>query len=45
MPKRNIQYTKHEDPSFIAKFKQNVGYKDGPNVDTKVSFYTPPAST
>ena len=36
MSKRNIQYTNQEDPAFIAKFKKSVGYKEGPNVDTKV---------
>lgn len=36
MSKRNIAYIKPQDPSFLAKLKQEIGYKEGPNVDTKV---------
>ncbi|XP_073839311.1 uncharacterized protein KIAA1143 homolog [Musca autumnalis] len=35
MSKRNIAYIKPQDPSFLAKLKQEIGYKEGPNVDTK----------
>ncbi|KAM9307534.1 uncharacterized protein KIAA1143 homolog [Gastrophryne carolinensis] len=36
MSKRNqVSYVKPSEPSFLTKFKKNVGYKEGPNVDTK----------
>ncbi|XP_075163963.1 uncharacterized protein KIAA1143 homolog [Haematobia irritans] len=35
MSKRNIAYIKPQDPSFLAKLKQEIGYKEGPNVETK----------
>lgn len=28
---------KPSEPSFLKKFKNDVGYKEGPTVDTKVS--------
>jgi len=31
-----IKYVKNEEPSFIKAFKQKVGYKEGPDVDSKV---------
>lgn len=36
MSKRNITYVKPEEPSFLKKIKEQVGYKEGPTVDTKV---------
>lgn len=36
MSKRNIAYVKPQDPSFLAKLKQQIGYSEGPNVETKV---------
>ena len=38
MSKRNISYVAHEEPDFIKKFKQKVGYKEGPGIDAKVNF-------
>lgn len=35
MSKRNIAYIKPKDPSFLAKLKAEIGYKEGPTVDTK----------
>ncbi|KAH8365955.1 hypothetical protein KR093_007670 [Drosophila rubida] len=36
MSKRNnITYVKPQEPSFLAKLKAEIGYKEGPNVDTK----------
>lgn len=36
MPKAKIAYVQNDEPDFIKKFKQKVGYKEGPTVDTKV---------
>lgn len=36
MSKRNIAYIKPQEPSFLRKIKEQVGYKEGPTVDTKV---------
>lgn len=37
MPKKhNIAYVKPEEPSFLRKLKEQIGYKEGPTVDTKV---------
>ncbi|CAJ0965932.1 unnamed protein product [Ranitomeya imitator] len=37
MSKRNqVSYVKPSEPSFLKKFKKDVGYKEGPTVDTKV---------
>ncbi|XP_063778479.1 uncharacterized protein KIAA1143 homolog [Pseudophryne corroboree] len=34
--KRNpVSYVKPAEPSFLRKFKKDVGYKEGPTVDTK----------
>ncbi|KAM8846621.1 uncharacterized protein KIAA1143 homolog [Synchiropus picturatus] len=30
-----VSWVKPEEPSFLKKFKNDVGYKEGPNVDTK----------
>ncbi|XP_024082231.1 uncharacterized protein KIAA1143 homolog [Cimex lectularius] len=35
MSKRNVSYIKPQEPAFLARLKQQVGYKEGPNVDTK----------
>ncbi|XP_034657236.1 uncharacterized protein KIAA1143 homolog [Drosophila subobscura] len=36
MSKRNnITYVKPQEPSFLAKLKEQIGYKEGPSVDTK----------
>ncbi|XP_053324226.1 uncharacterized protein KIAA1143 homolog [Spea bombifrons] len=36
MSKRNqVSYVKPAEPTFLAKFKKDVGYKEGPTVDTK----------
>lgn len=31
-----VSWVKPAEPSFLKKFKSDVGYKEGPNVDTKV---------
>lgn len=41
MSKRNITYVKPEEPSFLKKLKLQVGYKEGPTVDTKVGYVRP----
>ncbi|KAF7284615.1 hypothetical protein GWI33_021807 [Rhynchophorus ferrugineus] len=33
--KHNIAYIKPEEPSFLRKLKEQIGYKEGPTVDTK----------
>lgn len=33
--RRNVQFVRDE-PSFIRQFKEKIGYKEGPTVDTKV---------
>lgn len=43
--KRQLNYIKPAEPSFLAKFKKDAGYKEGPTVDTKVRilpFSSPP---
>uniref|UniRef100_A0A1B0AG15 DUF4604 domain-containing protein n=1 Tax=Glossina pallidipes TaxID=7398 RepID=A0A1B0AG15_GLOPL len=35
MSKRNVTYLKPQDPSFLAKLKQQIGYKEGPTIETK----------
>ncbi|XP_062601223.1 uncharacterized protein KIAA1143 homolog [Saccostrea cucullata] len=35
MPKEKVSYVKDDEPDFIKKFKQRVGYKEGPTVNTK----------
>ena len=34
--KSDISWVEPTEPSFLKKFKSDVGYKEGPNVDTKV---------
>lgn len=38
MSKRSIQFNKPEDPSFLKRIKESIGYREGPTVDTKVVF-------
>ncbi|KAF4522265.1 hypothetical protein B566_EDAN011961 [Ephemera danica] len=33
--RRNVGFTKPPEPSFITQMKQQIGYKEGPTVDTK----------
>ena len=33
---KGVSYIKPQTPSFIAQFKQNVGYKEGPDIETKL---------
>ncbi|KAM5156747.1 uncharacterized protein KIAA1143 homolog [Mantella aurantiaca] len=36
MSKKNrVSYVKPTEPSFLTKFKKDVGYREGPTVDTK----------
>ncbi len=37
MSKRNISYISHDEPTFIKRFKEKVGYKESASVDSKVS--------
>ena len=36
MSKRNISAIKQETPAFLKRFKQQIGYKEGPNINDKV---------
>lgn len=36
--KHNIAYIKPAEPSFLRKLKEQIGYKEGPTVDTKVGY-------
>lgn len=31
-----VSWVKPAEPSFLKKFKNDVGYKEGPTIDTKV---------
>lgn len=33
-----VSWVKPTEPSFLKKFKNDVGYKEGPTVDTKVRY-------
>ncbi|BES98190.1 kiaa1143 [Nesidiocoris tenuis] len=33
--KRNVAFIKPKEPAFLARLKQQAGYKEGPSVDTK----------
>ncbi|XP_012692935.2 uncharacterized protein KIAA1143 homolog [Clupea harengus] len=33
--KGNVSWVKPAEPSFLKKFKSDVGYKEGPTIDTK----------
>lgn len=35
--KSNVSWVKPAEPSFLKKFKNDVGFKEGPTVETKVS--------
>ncbi|XP_072268375.1 uncharacterized protein KIAA1143 homolog [Pyxicephalus adspersus] len=36
MSKKNrVSYVKPAEPSFLTKFKKDIGYREGPTVDTK----------
>lgn len=37
MSKRNVAYIKPKEPAFLARLKEQVGFKEGPTVDTKVN--------
>lgn len=39
MAKRNVQFTKPEEPSFLKQIKAQIGYKEPDTVETKVIFY------
>uniref|UniRef100_H3B1A7 KIAA1143 n=1 Tax=Latimeria chalumnae TaxID=7897 RepID=H3B1A7_LATCH len=40
MSKKNqVSYVKPAEPAFLAKFKKDVGYKEGPTVETKQTFF------
>lgn len=34
--KHNISYIKPDEPKFLRELKEQIGYKEGPTVDTKV---------
>ena len=34
--KRNINFARPEEPAFIKRLKAQYGYKEGPDIDTKV---------
>uniref|UniRef100_A0A4W5NHX7 Zgc:77056 n=1 Tax=Hucho hucho TaxID=62062 RepID=A0A4W5NHX7_9TELE len=34
-PKANVSWVKPAEPSFLKKFKNDVGYKEGATIDTK----------
>lgn len=34
-----VSWVKPSEPSFLKKFKSDVGYKEGPTVDTKVMLW------
>ncbi|XP_059477940.1 uncharacterized protein KIAA1143 homolog [Neocloeon triangulifer] len=35
MPRRNVGFIKPPEPAFITKMKQDIGWTEGPNVETK----------
>uniref|UniRef100_A0A069DNR6 DUF4604 domain-containing protein n=1 Tax=Panstrongylus megistus TaxID=65343 RepID=A0A069DNR6_9HEMI len=35
MSKKNVSYIKPQEPAFLARLKKQVGYEEGPTVDTK----------
>ena len=35
--KRNVKYVQQEEPSFLKKFKERVGYKEQANINDKFS--------
>uniref|UniRef100_A0A8C2LIN8 RIKEN cDNA 1110059G10 gene n=1 Tax=Cricetulus griseus TaxID=10029 RepID=A0A8C2LIN8_CRIGR len=37
MSKRNqVSYVRPAEPAFLARFKERVGYREGPTVETKM---------
>ncbi|XP_046576900.1 uncharacterized protein KIAA1143 homolog [Haliotis rubra] len=34
--RNGVQYVENDEPSFIKQFKQRIGYKEGPTVNTKL---------
>ncbi|XP_067652245.1 uncharacterized protein KIAA1143 homolog [Haliotis asinina] len=34
--RNGVQYVQNDEPSFIRQFKQRIGYKEGPTVNTKL---------
>lgn len=39
MSKRNVAYIKPSEPAFLRRLKEQVGYKEGPDVNTKVLIF------
>ena len=35
--KRNVKYVEQDEPSFLKKFKERVGYKEAANINDKFS--------
>lgn len=35
MSKRNVAFIKPDEPSFLKRMKEQIGYKEGPTVETK----------
>lgn len=35
MSKRNVAFTKPDEPAFLKRIKEQISYKEGPSVDTK----------
>ncbi|XP_020663315.3 uncharacterized protein KIAA1143 homolog isoform X1 [Pogona vitticeps] len=43
MSKRNqVSYVRPAEPAFLSRFKERVGYREGPTVDTKRELLPPP---
>ena len=41
---RNVKYAVQEDPAFIKRFKEKIGYKEDPGIEEKVLLsYAPSA--
>ena len=36
MSKRNVSAIKQDTPAFLKRFKEQIGYKDGPKLSDKV---------
>lgn len=37
--KHNVSYIKPNEPKFLRKLKEQIGYKEGPTIDTKVLYF------
>lgn len=35
--RQGVDYMKPKEPSFLTKFKREIGYKEGPTVNSKVT--------